>query len=467
MATAQESSPAAHALFQEALAYQRSGQLQRAEAIYRRVVAMEPAHPGAHHLLGTIALQSGAPERACELISLSIAAQPRLAHSHADLGRALQMLGRGAEAVRSYDRALELQPALFEVHFNKALALRQMGRFDEALRTCHTMLGLRPGFAAAECLRAGLLADLQRTEEAIRAYDRLLERVPDHAEALNNRGALLLEQGRVEEALRSFQDALRFSSVEAAAGEAHASDLRPGAALNCAVALTRLERFTEAESALAEALALAPRNFPALVLRSRVLRKLPNGHARALDSIDAALRLHPDNAEALLLRAEILTDLARYADAAACLIALPPGPVLRDYAQGLQLYLRATLCDWRDYAQQARDLIAAVDAGRRVVIPGHFLAVSGSAASQQRCARSFTADTYPQAPQGYGRPYDHDRIRVGYVSGDLRVHPVAQLLAGVVERHDRARFHTIAISLRPAHSSPLGERMRAAFDEFI
>ncbi|MBV8404960.1 MAG: hypothetical protein JO203_12270 [Gammaproteobacteria bacterium] len=94
--------------------------------------------------------------------------------------------------------------------------------------------------------------------------------------------------------------------------------------------------------------------------------------------------------------------------------------------------------------------------------------MSGSAASQQRCARSFAADTYPQAPpREHGRPYDHDRIRVGYLSGDLRIHPVAQLLAGVVELHDRARFHTIAISLRPAHSSPLGERMRAAFDEFI
>src|SRR5215831_6290039 len=148
MATAQESSAAAHALFQEALACQRTGQLVRAETLYRQVVAMQPGHPGAHHLLGTIALQKGAPERACELIRLSIAAQPRLAHSHADLGRALQTLGRPAEAVRSYDRALELQPTLFEVHFNKALALRHLCRFEEALRACHTVLELRPGFTA-------------------------------------------------------------------------------------------------------------------------------------------------------------------------------------------------------------------------------------------------------------------------------------------------------------------------------
>jgi predicted O-linked N-acetylglucosamine transferase (SPINDLY family) len=377
------------------------------------------------------------------------------------------MLGRGAEAVRSYDRALELQPTLFEVHFNKALSLRQLGRFEEALRSCHHVLELRPGLTAAACLRAGLLADLQRTEEAIRAYDRLLERAPGHAEALNNRGVLLLEQGRPAEALSSFQNALRLPTPEAAAGEVRASDLRPGAAFNCAVALMRLDRLAEADSSLAEALDLAPRNFPALVLRTRVQRRL-DAPARALECIDAALQLHPDSAEALLLRAEILNDLGRNADAAACLIALPRGPVLRDYAQGLQLHLRAILCDWGGYPQQAQDLIAAVDASQRVILPGHFLAVSDSAASQQRCARSYTADKYPPAPPlCTHRRYDHDRIRVGYVSGDLREHPVARLLAGVVELHDRARFHTIAISLGPADPSPLGERIRAAFDEFI
>ncbi|HKF98051.1 MAG TPA: tetratricopeptide repeat protein, partial [Steroidobacteraceae bacterium] len=461
-----ESSAAAHALFQEALACQRTGQLVRAETLYRQVVAMQPGHPGAHHLLGTIALQKGAPERACELIRLSIAAQPRLAHSHADLGRALQTLGRPAEAVRSYDRALELQPTLFEVHFNKALALRHLCRFEEALRACHTVLELRPGFTAAACLRAGLLADLQRTEEAVRAYDRLLERVPDHAEAFNNRGALLLEQDRLPEALHSFEQARRLSSAQAVEPNEHARDLYAGATLNCAITLTRLNRLTEAEASLAQALRIAPRNFAALVLRSRLLKRL-NATARALECIDAALQLHPDNPEALLLRAEILTDLGRYADAATCLISLPQGRVTRDYAQGLHLHLRATLCEWSSWEEKARDLITAVDASQRAVTPCHFLAVSDSAASQQRCARTFTADRYPPAPALRGAAYRHDKIRIAYVSADLREHPVARLLARVLELHDRGRFHTIAISLRPAESSALGERIRAAFDEFI
>jgi predicted O-linked N-acetylglucosamine transferase (SPINDLY family) len=40
-------------------------------------------------------------------------------------------------------------------------------------------------------------------------------------------------------------------------------------------------------------------------------------------------------------------------------------------------------------------------------------------------------------------------------------------MAGLFELHDRERFETIAISLRPPQDSPIGRRVRAAFDRFI
>jgi predicted O-linked N-acetylglucosamine transferase (SPINDLY family) len=71
------------------------------------------------------------------------------------------------------------------------------------------------------------------------------------------------------------------------------------------------------------------------------------------------------------------------------------------------------------------------------------------------------------APLWAGERYRHDRIRVAYVSADFRVHAVSHLLAGVFERHDRRRFDTFAISLRPEEPSALGQRVKAAFSRFI
>jgi predicted O-linked N-acetylglucosamine transferase (SPINDLY family) len=66
-----------------------------------------------------------------------------------------------------------------------------------------------------------------------------------------------------------------------------------------------------------------------------------------------------------------------------------------------------------------------------------------------------------------GEIYRHDRIRLAYISPDLREHPVGHLMAGVFEHHDRSRFELIAISLGIDDQSRLRGRMLKAFDRFI
>jgi predicted O-linked N-acetylglucosamine transferase (SPINDLY family) len=96
------------------------------------------------------------------------------------------------------------------------------------------------------------------------------------------------------------------------------------------------------------------------------------------------------------------------------------------------------------------------------------LALSSSANEQLRCARIFAGDETPQMHRPMsGAPYRHDRIRIAYVSADLREHVVSYLMAGVFEQHDRGRFETFGISLRPEEASPVGRRVKVAFEHFI
>jgi len=59
------------------------------------------------------------------------------------------------------------------------------------------------------------------------------------------------------------------------------------------------------------------------------------------------------------------------------------------------------------------------------------------------------------------------KIRVAYISADFREHPVSYLLAGTLEKHDRAAFEIFGISLRAAEDSELGRRVRSGCDQFI
>lgn len=444
-----------HAMFQQALACQRRGELAQAEDLYLQVLAAHPQHAPSWHLLGSLALRAGAASRACELIEKSIEANPTFAAAHLELGNALRLAGRPEPALASFDRAIELKRDLVEAHFNKAVVLQELQRWEAALISYERTLKLQPNFMIALYNRAVLLGALQRPEESLAAYDRCLKASPTHVESLSNRGVLLLELERPEEALASFDRALQLAP--------HLSK----ALNNRGNALQRLHRLQEAVASFDRAIAVEPQFFEALRNRGGALRKLGLAEA-ALASLDAALQIRPDPAT-LLDRAETLIDLRRYAAAIACLNRLLELAPETGYARGLRLHLQGLACDWRGHEQNVRELIAATNAGVRADFPFPFLSVTDSLSAQACCAQAFAADKFPpsRAPLWRGKRYRHQKIRIAYVSGDLRQHAVSALLAGVFEKHDRRRFETIAISLRPAEQSLLGLRIRAAFDSFV
>jgi predicted O-linked N-acetylglucosamine transferase (SPINDLY family) len=63
--------------------------------------------------------------------------------------------------------------------------------------------------------------------------------------------------------------------------------------------------------------------------------------------------------------------------------------------------------------------------------------------------------------------YCHQRLRIGYLSGDLCTHAVGLLLAEMIECHDRKRFEVFAFDYSPEDGSPYRERLRQSFENFI
>jgi hypothetical protein len=66
------------------------------------------------------------------------------------------------------------------------------------------------------------------------------------------------------------------------------------------------------------------------------------------------------------------------------------------------------------------------------------MAISDFAGDHFQSARIFGEHLYPTGSKRLwqGEVYRHDRIRLAYISPDLREHPVGHLMAGVFEHHD-------------------------------
>jgi predicted O-linked N-acetylglucosamine transferase (SPINDLY family) len=106
-----------------------------------------------------------------------------------------------------------------------------------------------------------------------------------------------------------------------------------------------------------------------------------------------------------------------------------------------------------------------------VVNPFTFQQFSDDPADQLACARMYALrELIPAAMTRRSRQPSgaaHDRIRIGYLSADFRDHPVAHLIVGLIESHDRNRFEVAGISLGVNDSSEVRARFEASFDHFI
>jgi protein O-GlcNAc transferase len=188
----------------------------------------------------------------------------------------------------------------------------------------------------------------------------------------------------------------------------------------------------------------------------------------ALTYIDKALALDPQDVIAWTYRARILSNLERVAEAVEAsdrAIALDPGNTA---AARVSIHALLFSCDWRRREEVKQRIRDGISASQRVVTPFDHLALSDSEANNHKLARLCATGT-PQAaePLWRGERYQHDWIRIAYISTDFRDTLSVNAIAGGFEGHDKTRFETTAISLGPNDGSDTRRRIEAAFNRFI
>ncbi len=149
----------------------RRGKFAEAEQIYRSILASDPEHFDATHLLGVIFLQRNQFELAERQIGLALAIAPDMAAAHNNRGNALRGLKRFDEALASFDRAIALNPHYAEAFNNRGNVMRDLERFDEALKSYDKAIALRRDYAGALKNRANVVRELERRSSARAGHD--------------------------------------------------------------------------------------------------------------------------------------------------------------------------------------------------------------------------------------------------------------------------------------------------------
>lgn len=472
-----------------AMGHHRSGRLELAEEIYRRILAIEPNQPDALHLTGLVAHHRGRSAEAIDWMRRAIALDPGQADYHNNLADANRALGRLDDATAGFRRAVELRPDLPQFRTNLAHALLAQAKVDEAIAQYRRAIEQDGRLMAAHRGLGGALRIAGRLEEAVACYRHALEVEPDDSRAYNDLGIVLRTQGKTREAAECYRRAI---AIQPDFAEALS---------NLGVTWQDLGDQEQAVDCCHRALAIRP-NFPEasnnLGNALQSLGKL----VPAVDSYQRALALRPEFTEAWSNLGNALQDLGNFDEAVACYrraIALRPshakshndlGTALRrkgDLDEAIACYQRALalqpeLVEVHNNLGTAMKELGRLDEAvacyQRALdlAPGLAMVRSNLLFTQQYregVTRAELAAAHAEYDRLHAGPLratwtphanvcDPERpLRVGFVSFDLARHPVGQFLVRLLENLDHSQAQAVCYSLRPV-ADEITVRCRAA-----
>jgi predicted O-linked N-acetylglucosamine transferase (SPINDLY family) len=392
-----------------ALAHQQAGRAGDAESIYRAILAAAPNHPGALHQFGMMAAQVGRLDQAAELIRQAILAAPREAEYHTDLADVLLRQGHVEAAIAAYERALAIDPEFVDAHNNLGLAWLKAGNAEKATACFERALAVNPTLVEAMTNLGNAYRARGQFDQAISWYERSLALKSDSPDAHCNLGVAFKEKGELDRAIASFHKAIA---------------LRPQFAqawYNLGVAMKGKGQLEDAIACYQQSLQHDPGFMHAH-------NNLGNAWKDSYQ-LDAAIACYE---KALAIDAHFMLALNNL------------GNAQKDTGQ-----LDLALANFRK--ARAIDPAAAIP-HNNMLTALHYHPASDSRSLFDECRRWNREHAQPL--RGFIQPHANDRdpdrrLRIGYVSPDLRNHPVGRFMLPVLAAHDRADFEIFAYAHAP------------------
>jgi protein O-GlcNAc transferase len=406
----------------------QSGNLLQAEDLCQRILKADPTHADTHHLLGILACQTpGKLHDGVPHFQNALRFRPDFPEAHANMGNAFLLMGKLDEAAAQYQQALRLRPLYADAYCNLGSLLIRQEKVDEAIRCYRQALQLHAD-SAEICNNLGLALQCQdNLTEANHFFRQALKIKPDDAGARGNLADVLFRQGQFDDAIRSYQEALHL--------DPHSAKI----CNNLGLALMRQNRVDEAVSYHRRVVQLSPEWADAHCnLGSALLGEQKFVEAAAC--FRQALRLNSEFAEAHNGLGMALAQQSDFDEARNCFLeAIHLSPNMIEAHANLGIA----------HLRQGRLEEAVARFHQALGIQPHSLALQSSLLFCLNYDANADLDTVFAKHCDWGRqhspptlpplgivPDEHRRLRVGYVSPDLRYHALTRYFEPVLAHHD-------------------------------
>lgn len=450
------------------------------------------------------ALQQGRKAEAADRLIEALTERPDLtAPTYVTLLNVLLELGRNADGLYWSQRALERAPKDYAVLNLHGAFLRLAGRHEEAHQIFDRAIKLRPGELAARANKGHLYNDAKNGPAAETIFSALVRQHPRIAELQRSLGVALANQGKLDIAERRFRQALSLNPANI------------GTVLDLSATQHRLGDTSSALSTLDEGMGRSPDN-PRLARAKAVMLWHSRQSNRALTFLRSlqprfdgtgwfhyelarnlmqsspdestqhyhrSIELEPDNREYRISLAEHLLRRSNrapgeniddaYAILATCPPPIPPVGAFESRIRAQILGRAVDLEGLRQLGSFSELGTAWAEAGLHTALLDHLarVVVPEDRRELVRQHRIWGDKVIARAKRQPIRRPSADRspgkIRLGFMSSDLREHPVTYFTLPLFELADRDRFEIYCYSyFSGREASPLQRELTELVDVF-
>ena len=351
--------------------------------------------------------------------------------------------GRGDQALPPIRDILQRHPDHPDALSFASIAFGQLNMVEEAESFIRQAIALRPLDPGFHLNLANRLKEQGRTEEAQEAYDQALAIDPNHLPALKSHLQCLIAEKR-------WPEAKDVAEKMAAAAPGDAELLA-----ECAATCISADDMPRAQQLYQQALVIEPDRLPWLLQLARLAINQDQFElARTTGEHVLELENHPEIRSMLASIMHRNNDLEAMAEH---LDAIPAGTNQDGNAANLRGMMLASQCKIREALDEmARtnefDPYSFVLQATRMMYLNYDpeLSVEALRDAHFDVGRRFAEALPPLDHEGFGLPHDPERrLRIGFVSPDLRAHSVAYFTQPYFNAFDRDRFEVFAYAHVP------------------
>jgi protein O-GlcNAc transferase len=202
-------------LYQDAIKFHMSGDLDRAFSLYDEILDINCNHHESLHYKGVIFLQKKDFIKSIYFITHSLQLNPNNSTALSNLGLAYQNNHNYEAACAVFNQALLINPNFVNAHFNIASVYYHLLNFDLAKKHLNTTLDLNPHFIDAYNSLGNIYQEERDFSTAISFYDKAIALDPTHSNSYNNKANVLHSLNNTTEALNLYLQASIYDPLEA------------------------------------------------------------------------------------------------------------------------------------------------------------------------------------------------------------------------------------------------------------